>query len=237
MFLSSFVSSESGAVTVDWVVMSAALVGLGLATTAVVSGGIEDLSGDIRASLVSMEVGQTFGAIAAVTADMVQTALWDSPGQTSTEFANVDQLSFMSEVTFSTGDEGIIFETGGTGRGIILYQHDGMLYLQAGAGNTYGESATRGEAMWEVADGTFTIEGSMNADGGLALYVDGDLVDQSSFQAPNLAGGNSGTIAGGTNSVARNRGGFTQNTGGHPGVTEVAFFEGQTTGDELVPMN
>ena len=48
--LKSFLSNESGAVTVDWVVLTAALVGLGLAVMSVVSGGLEDLSGDIEAN-------------------------------------------------------------------------------------------------------------------------------------------------------------------------------------------
>ena len=51
--IKNFAKSESGAVTVDWVVLTAALVGLGLAVMAVVSGGIEDLSGEIQASLVA----------------------------------------------------------------------------------------------------------------------------------------------------------------------------------------
>ncbi len=51
--IKNFASNESGAVTVDWVVLTAALVGLGLAVMAVVSGGIEDLSGEIQASLVA----------------------------------------------------------------------------------------------------------------------------------------------------------------------------------------
>ena len=38
----NFIASESGAVTVDWVVLTAALVGLGLAVMAMVSGGSED---------------------------------------------------------------------------------------------------------------------------------------------------------------------------------------------------
>jgi Flp pilus assembly pilin Flp len=49
--LTSFLSDESGAVTVDWVVLTAALVGLGLAVISVVSGGLEDLSGDIATQL------------------------------------------------------------------------------------------------------------------------------------------------------------------------------------------
>ena len=46
----TFAKSESGAVTVDWVVLTAALVGLGLAVMAVVSSGVENLGTDIRNS-------------------------------------------------------------------------------------------------------------------------------------------------------------------------------------------
>jgi Flp pilus assembly pilin Flp len=49
--IKTFATSESGAVTVDWVVLTAALVGLGLAVMAVVSGGVENLSGDIGQAL------------------------------------------------------------------------------------------------------------------------------------------------------------------------------------------
>jgi hypothetical protein len=48
-----FLGNESGAVTVDWVVLTGALVGLGLATTAIVSAGVQDLSGDTRGALES----------------------------------------------------------------------------------------------------------------------------------------------------------------------------------------
>ena len=48
--IKTFLNSESGAVTVDWVVLTAAIVGLGLAVMAVVSAGVEDLSNDIEAS-------------------------------------------------------------------------------------------------------------------------------------------------------------------------------------------
>jgi hypothetical protein len=49
--IKTFATSESGAVTVDWVVLTAALVGLGLAVMAVVSGGIEELSTNISTTL------------------------------------------------------------------------------------------------------------------------------------------------------------------------------------------
>ena len=47
----SYFMDESGAVTVDWVVLTAGLVGLGLATMAVVSGGVEDLTTDTKDEL------------------------------------------------------------------------------------------------------------------------------------------------------------------------------------------
>lgn len=56
----SFLSDESGAVTVDWVVLTAALVGLGLAVISVVSTGLEDLSGDIQGQLEADHVTAGF---------------------------------------------------------------------------------------------------------------------------------------------------------------------------------
>jgi hypothetical protein len=49
--LKSFILSESGAVTVDWVVLTAALVGLGLAVTNTVGSGLSNLSSEIRTQL------------------------------------------------------------------------------------------------------------------------------------------------------------------------------------------
>ncbi|MEM7643609.1 MAG: hypothetical protein AAF366_13915 [Pseudomonadota bacterium] len=47
----TFLSDESGAVTVDWVVLTAALVGLGLAVMTVVRGGVVDAAGEIDETL------------------------------------------------------------------------------------------------------------------------------------------------------------------------------------------
>jgi len=58
--IKTFLNSESGAVTVDWVVLTAAIVGLGLAVMAVVSAGVEDLSGDIRTQLETGQIDTNF---------------------------------------------------------------------------------------------------------------------------------------------------------------------------------
>ncbi|MCX7301984.1 MAG: hypothetical protein NTX73_16695 [Rhodobacterales bacterium] len=44
-FIKNFRADEDGAVTVDWVVLTAAIVGLGIAVLTTVSGGAEDLAG------------------------------------------------------------------------------------------------------------------------------------------------------------------------------------------------
>lgn len=54
--LSRFLSDEGGAVTVDWVVLTGAVVGLGLATTASVRTGVGALGDDIEASLTNATV-------------------------------------------------------------------------------------------------------------------------------------------------------------------------------------
>jgi len=58
----TFRNDEDGAVTVDWVVLTAAIVGLGIAVYGVISGGIEDLSNDINTELEKDVVGQGFSS-------------------------------------------------------------------------------------------------------------------------------------------------------------------------------
>lgn len=50
-FIKNFRADEDGAVTVDWVVLTAAIVGLGIAVIISVRAGAVDLGGDISASL------------------------------------------------------------------------------------------------------------------------------------------------------------------------------------------
>ncbi|PIE16095.1 MAG: hypothetical protein CSA68_03595 [Rhodobacterales bacterium] len=51
--IKNFAADESGAVTVDWVVLTAAVVGMGLGVLTIVDSGITQLGGDIQASLDS----------------------------------------------------------------------------------------------------------------------------------------------------------------------------------------
>lgn len=54
--LVTFLKDDSGAVTTDFVLVTAGLVGLGLATISVVSGGVEDTSFEIAAALANIDV-------------------------------------------------------------------------------------------------------------------------------------------------------------------------------------
>jgi Flp pilus assembly pilin Flp len=51
-----FVREEEGAVTVDWVVLTAAIVGLATAIILLVQGGTEDLAGEISSALAGITV-------------------------------------------------------------------------------------------------------------------------------------------------------------------------------------
>ncbi|MEM1429826.1 MAG: pilus assembly protein [Pseudomonadota bacterium] len=58
--IKTFFADEDGAVTVDWVVLTAALVGLGIAVLAAVETGLDDLSNDIASELQEDIIDTTF---------------------------------------------------------------------------------------------------------------------------------------------------------------------------------
>lgn len=224
-----FLAAEDGAITVDWVVISASVIGLCLAVISLISVGVEDVAEDTNSVLTASDIIQT-SFLRSVTSGFTADATIPA-GQIFDDLANATAFSFQMDATLGAGDEGILFEAGGAGHGTVLYQHNGTLYLQSGNGRNYGSASNRGEAVWDVSDGTYNIEGSLDANNGLALYIDGELVSQSSFDAPRLNGGNDGAVGTGQSSVAVNRGGFGQNDG-HPGAGELNLFVDQTTGDE-----
>ena len=55
-----FHEAEDGAVTVDWVVLTAAVVGLGIAALAAVKGGMKTLTGNINSQLSAQSINTTF---------------------------------------------------------------------------------------------------------------------------------------------------------------------------------
>ncbi len=55
-FIKKFRSEEEGAVTVDWVVLTAAVVGLGVAGVATVQGGVNSLATKIQSGVADETV-------------------------------------------------------------------------------------------------------------------------------------------------------------------------------------
>ncbi len=55
-FIKNFGKDEDGAVTVDWVVLTAAVVGLGVAGVATVSSGISSLANNIQDGIEATSV-------------------------------------------------------------------------------------------------------------------------------------------------------------------------------------
>ncbi|MBS9718697.1 Flp family type IVb pilin [Pseudohalocynthiibacter aestuariivivens] len=55
-FIKNFAKDESGAVTVDWVVLTAAIVGLGIAIMTTVGGATADLGDLISGSLATQGI-------------------------------------------------------------------------------------------------------------------------------------------------------------------------------------
>lgn len=66
IILKKFLSEEHGAISVDYTVLSAAAVGMAVATTAIVTGGIENLTQQIDTELRDRQLNDTFIAFESV---------------------------------------------------------------------------------------------------------------------------------------------------------------------------
>ncbi|MFN4057095.1 MAG: hypothetical protein ACK4HW_02790 [Roseinatronobacter sp.] len=62
--MNAFWNCEAGAVTVDWTVLTAAIVGLGITSVAAVRTGVGGLADNLQAVLSGASVAQMFGPIA-----------------------------------------------------------------------------------------------------------------------------------------------------------------------------
>lgn len=56
----TFHDDETGAVSVDWVVLTAAIIGLGVAALGVIKGGVASLSDSINSYMSSQTIASTF---------------------------------------------------------------------------------------------------------------------------------------------------------------------------------
>lgn len=75
-----FLEDQSGAVTVDWVVMTAATVGIGIASAGVISSGLGSQSTAIGTQMTDQAITTAFGAL---------TTAWN--GMTAADYINYGQ--------------------------------------------------------------------------------------------------------------------------------------------------
>ncbi len=151
----TFLHDESGAVTVDWVVLTAAIVGLGLAVATVVSGGIQDLSNDIDDQLeadgiIRVSFSQ-LGETTQLTGQDLANLQAEARGASNTEL----------QTAFTTAQAGISPD-----QGVWQAAIDGGATLENGT-YTYldGDGATQ---SFEAAD----YEASVLASDQAAVYAD-----------------------------------------------------------------
>jgi hypothetical protein len=77
-----FVEGEDGAVTVDWVMITAGVVGVAIATAAVVSGGVEALSSETAGTLSGTTIRTSFAQVGALLSNDFSNGVGDWVGGT-----------------------------------------------------------------------------------------------------------------------------------------------------------
>jgi hypothetical protein len=112
----SFLKSESGAVTVDWVVLSASVVGIGLASVAATSDGVRALGQDVSTSLSSasvarLELRDLPSAFSSSFDEFSSAIRVYSSGDRTAGFSFSDALGSIS------GDKALVINSGGTRNG------------------------------------------------------------------------------------------------------------------------
>jgi hypothetical protein len=135
-------------------------------------------------------------------------------GSTSSPLINATQMTVRSIITLDNTKNGIIYETGGTGRGSVFYVFGGKLYGSGGRGDSSGPTF---EVSWDIPDSItdsvptqvlFTAIISSTSSKG-ALYVNNELVATvtgGGHSPTELSGGNEGGTGDGYGgSVAKNR--------------------------------
>lgn len=150
------------------------------------------------------------------------------------------RMSLRMDAWLTPSGTGLLFELGNANKAMILYQLSGILYFQAGRGDNFFAMSVRGETSYVVPESKrFMIEISADKDVGIALNIDGSLVDTSQFSLAELASVNAGKVGGvGGSVIGVNRAGWTStsNVVRHPGVTDLKIFLNQTTGQESIVM-
>ena len=134
-------------------------------------------------------------------------------GLTTTPLIAATQMTVRSIITLDNTKNGVIYETGGTGRGSVFYVFGGKLY---GSGGNGGASGPSFEVSWDIPDSItdsvptqvlFTAIISSTSSKG-ALYVNNEIVATvtgSGYTPTQLSGGDEGGTGNAYLAIAKNR--------------------------------
>ena len=123
--LTKFLQSESGAVTVDWVVLTAAAAGLAIAATSVVSGGLESLAADLEEQLRTQQISDSFVQFRSSDFDVLYDAGTLTEEQATASFAIANE---MDNAEILSGLEALILKSV---HGTITNDEEAAMYAMA----------------------------------------------------------------------------------------------------------
>ncbi len=145
--LNNYLKNESGAVTVDWVVLTAAIVGIGMAVMVAVSSGINDAAvdtnEDLRAATTNASIAGAITGVAASATDTFAQLITSNNGDVWAAIASI-------EAATPTGFDYTLNIDDATGYPV---------YSDYGTPETYsigGNTITR--ADYEAAGNTYTYD-------------------------------------------------------------------------------
>jgi hypothetical protein len=162
-----------------------------------------------------VEIIEVADFIEPVTQGMTLTEAWTTRGTAYSTLQNTTSASVRVDATISNTDNGVLMESGGAGKGVVLYVYSGVLYFQCGKGDAYGTASDRAEVSYTlpVAGADYIIEWSADTFNAV-LYVNGLVVGSQAFSSTYLAGNDPGTVGEVKADVSVNRGGWTTDGSG-----------------------
>ena len=229
-----FFASETGNVSVDWTLYASLGVAIGAALIASSKPAVQQSGTELQSDLWTNYDDEIVGNNTSGSAWDQQLAGFTTSGntyglgQTYFDLSDEAQASFEMNVNLSVGAEGILMDAGGS-TGVIVYQHNGVLYVQAGDESGCPGQADCGEIAYTVAGGEQSVAVSIDSTRGMALYVDGALVGTTTLSNVRMAGPNRGGV-GGSGRVPDNRGGFVAGDT-YPGASNITIYAGEVTDD------
>lgn len=187
--LTSFFRADHGAITVDWVVMTAATVGLGLTSAAAVRGGVFALGADIGSSLESAavaDIGYDTGTFDPITMPGMQYwqnhtdamhGHWFQYGGNLTGWTSLHDSNYRMDIMAAAQHPWMVDALGPDGYALDLIGEPGQhLSIEQPHSVATGQSAT---ISFQAAN---AFNGAMNVYWGNELVGTFDAVPVNSFQ-------------------------------------------------------